>query len=148
MLDNIRTTARRTLEEIFPKADVAALGEVVHPDCFNHEIPPGLAQGVEGMQQVMLMLHGAFSDLRYDIHQVLADGDTVAIYCTMRGRHTGEFMGVRPTHRPIACRQVHLVRFQDGKGIEHWAVRNDLTLLRQLGVIPDAKPAPPVPTTE
>jgi len=42
MLEDIQTKARRTLEEIFPKADVAALAEVVHPDCFNHEAPPGV----------------------------------------------------------------------------------------------------------
>ncbi len=48
----------------------------------------------------------------------------------------GELMGVAPTNRPVAFRLVHLVRFQDGKSIEHWAVRDDLTLMRQLGVVP------------
>ncbi len=42
-------------------------------------------------------------------------------------------MGTAPTNRPFSFRQVHLIRFQDGKGIEHWAVRDDLGLLRQLG---------------
>jgi predicted ester cyclase len=106
-----------------------------------------MPQGREGMKQVMLFLNRAFSDLRYDIHRVLADGDTVAIHCAMRGRHTGEFMGVPPTDRPVAFSQVHIVRFQDGKGIEHWAVRDDLTLLRQLGVFPGTGHEPPVATS-
>jgi predicted ester cyclase len=55
----------------------------------------------------------------------------------MTGRHIGEFMGVPPTDRPVASNQIHIVRFQDGKGIEHWAVRDDVTLMRHLGVIPD-----------
>jgi predicted ester cyclase len=63
-------------------------------------------------------VESSFSQLRYDIHQVLVDGDAVAIYCTMRGRHTGEFMGVPPTDRLIAFRHIHIVRFEDGKGIE------------------------------
>ena len=62
VLDDIRTKARRTLEDIFPNADVAALSDVVHPECFNHELPPGMPQGLEGMQQVMLWLNRAFSD--------------------------------------------------------------------------------------
>jgi predicted ester cyclase len=136
MSADIRTIARRTLEEIFPAADTGALAEVVHADVVNHELPPGLPQGLQGTQQVMQWLHRAFADLHYDIHQVIADGDTAVVYCTMRGRHVGEFMGVPPTQRSVAVKQVHIVRFEDGKGIEQWAVRDDLTLMRQLGVLP------------
>jgi predicted ester cyclase len=60
----------------------------------------------------------------------------VVLYCTFHGRHTGEFMGLAPTRRSFAFRQIHIVRFQDGKGIEHWAVPDDLDLARQLGPIP------------
>jgi SnoaL-like polyketide cyclase len=60
MQGDIRTTARSTLEEIFPNADVAALADVVHPDCFNHDLPPGMPQGLESMKRVMLMLNRAF----------------------------------------------------------------------------------------
>jgi predicted ester cyclase len=132
----IKATARRTLEEIFPTGDVAGLAEVVHPDIVNHEAPPGAPQGLEGMTQGMLWLAGAFSDRRYELHQVIAEGDTVVLHCTFSGRHTGEFMGLAPTNRPFAFRQVHIVRFQDGKGVEHWAVRDDAALMRQLGAVP------------
>jgi predicted ester cyclase len=145
---DIRTSARRTLEEIFPAADIDALAEVVHTDIVNHELPPGLPQGVQGMQQVMLWLHRAFADLHYEIHQVIAEGDTAVVHCTMRGRHIGAFMGVPPTQRSVAVKQVHIVRFQDGKGIEHWAVRDDLMFMRQLGVLPSEQHAatpPPSP---
>jgi len=92
------------------------------------------------MKQTMLWLRQAFSELRWDIHKVVAEGDTVAVYCTLHGRHTGELMGIPPTNRPVAFRQVHLVRFRDGRSIEHWAVRDDLTLMRQLGVVPAGGP--------
>jgi predicted ester cyclase len=134
MVDDIKAIARRTLEEIFPNADGVALGEVIHPDCFNHELPPGMPQGIEGMTKLMLWLNGAFTGLHYDIHQVIADAANVVVYCTMTGRHTGEFMGIQPTNRDVAFRQIHIVRFKDGKAIEHWAVRDDLTMVRQLGV--------------
>jgi len=52
-------------------------------------------------------------------------------------------VGLAPTNRPFAVRQVHIVRFQDGRGIEHWAVRDDLGLMRQLGAIP-SQPGRPV----
>jgi hypothetical protein len=53
--------ARRTWEEIFPTGDVAALAEVVHPDCVDHGDPPGSPQGFEGAKRTMLWLGGVFS---------------------------------------------------------------------------------------
>ena len=68
----------------------------------------------------------------------------MVVHCTFHGRHTGQFLGRAPTNQPVAFRQVHIVRFQDGKVVEHWAVRDDLGLGRQLGAIPSqlGRPAP------
>jgi predicted ester cyclase len=144
MSQDIKAAARRTLEEIFPNGDAAGLAEVVHPDMVNHEAPAGAPQGLDGMTQSMRVLQAAFSDRRWEIHQVIGEGDTVVLHCTFSGRHTGTFMGMAPTDRPFAFRQIHIIRFQDGKGIEHWAVRDDLALLRQLGALP-SQPSRPVP---
>jgi predicted ester cyclase len=140
---DIKAIARRTLEEIFPQGDVAALAQVIHPDLVDHDGPPGAPPGPEGMAWSMHMLQAAFSDRRWDIHQVIADDDTVVLSCTFHGRHTGQFMGLAPTSRSVAFRQVHILRFQDGLGIEHWAVPDDLDLARQLGPIP-GPPSQPV----
>jgi predicted ester cyclase len=144
VIEGNKAAARRTLEEIFPKADVAALAEVVDPDIVNHEAAPGAPQGFEGIKQTMLWLAGAFSDRRYEIHQVIAEGDTVVLHCTFSGRHTGQYMGLAATNRPFAFRQVHIIRFREGKGVESWAVRDDLGLVRQLGAFP-SQPGRPVP---
>ena len=140
----IKAAARRTLEEIFPTIDEAGLAEVVHPDMVNHDAPPGAPQGLEGMTWSMRMLAAALSERRWEIHQAIAEGDTVVLHCTFSGRHTGPFLGLAPTNRPFAYRQIHIIRFQDGKGIEHWAVRDDLSFLRQVGALP-SQPARPVP---
>ena len=138
----IKAAARRTLEEIFPTVDEAGLAEVVHPDMVNHDAPPGAPQGLEGMTSSMRMLAAAFSDRRWEVHQVIAEGDTVVLHCTFSGRHTGPFMGLAPTDRSFAYRQVHLIRFRDGKGAEHWAVRDDLSFLRQVGALPSPATRP------
>jgi predicted ester cyclase len=116
-IEAIKAAARRTLEEIFPNGDQAGLAEVVHQDCVSHEAPPGAPQGLDGMAQSMRMLAAAFSERRWEIHQAIAEGDTVVLHCTFSGRHTGPFMGLAPTNRPFAYRQIHIVRFQDGKPV-------------------------------
>jgi predicted ester cyclase len=133
---DLKAIARRTLEEIVPCGDVAALAEVIDPNFVDHDGPPGAPPGLDGMAWSMRALQAAFSDRRWEIHQVIAEGETVVLSCTFHGRHTGQFMGLAPTSRSVAFRQVHIVRFQDGKGIEHWAVPDDLDLARQLGPLP------------
>lgn len=129
---DIKAAARRVLEEVFPTDDEAALAEVIGEDFVNHEAPPGTPPGLGSITYFMHMLAKAFSDQRWTIHRVLADGDLVAVHCTHSGRHTGEFLGVPATGRGFAYKQMHMIRMVDGKGTEHWAVRDDATLMRQL----------------
>jgi predicted ester cyclase len=46
-------------------------------------------------------------------------------------------MGIPPTGREVAFDYVHILRFRDGLAAEHWSVRDDSTLMRQLGVVPE-----------
>jgi hypothetical protein len=78
------------LEEIFPANDVDALRDVISDQFVNHEAPPGTPPGLGGITMFMHMLNEAFSDQRWDIHHVLAEGDKVVIHCTHGGVHTGD----------------------------------------------------------
>lgn len=80
----------------------------------------------------MHLLARAFSEQEWTTHRVLADGDIVALHCTHSGRHTGEFFGMPATGRRFACNQMHMIRVVNSKGVEHWAVRDDAALMRQL----------------
>ena len=85
----------------------------------------------------MLWLARVFSEQRWQINKVVAESDTVVLHCTHHARHTGELMGIPPTGRVVAYDYVHIVRFRGGKVVEHWAVRDDMTLMRQLGALPE-----------
>jgi predicted ester cyclase len=134
--DDIETRARRVLEEVFPADDEAALAELMSDDFVNHEAPPGTPPGLGSVTYFMHMLNKAFTDQRWTIHRTLVDGDIVAVHCTHSGRHTGEYFGIPPTGRSFAYKQMHMIRFVNGKGAEHWAVRDDAGLIRQLTEAP------------
>jgi predicted ester cyclase len=72
------------------------------------------------------------------VAQLVAEGDIVAGRLTMSGTHEGPLMGTPPTGRSVRNNHhMHFVRFRDGKAVEHWGVRDDLGLMRQLGLIPE-----------
>lgn len=130
--DQIKAAARRVLEEIFPRNDETALREAVTDDFVNHEAPPDVPPGPDSVIFFMHLLDRAFSDQRWDIEKVISEGDTVAIYCRHSGRHTGDFFGLPATGRAFDYRQMHLIRMRGDRGAEHWAVRDDAALHRQL----------------
>jgi predicted ester cyclase len=141
MTEELKAKARRIWEEIFPSGDVDRLADVIAEDAIDHSARPDEPQGLVGAQQTMLWLGSVFSDQRWEIHQVVGEGDTVVVYCTLRGRHTGDLLGIPPTNREVAMDYVQILRFRDGKAVERWGVRDDMALMRQLGSLP-ARPAP------
>lgn len=127
---------RRTYDEMFNQGNVDVAEELIAPDFINHEAPQGLNMGPQSMRKLVTWLRSAFPDLHFEIEELVAEGDTVVGRLTMKGTHHGEFQGIAPTGRSFEQAQVHFVRFKDGKGVEHRAVRDDLGMMQQLGVIP------------
>lgn len=68
--------------------------------------------------------------------EVIAEGDTVAYRATLQGTHLGELMGMARTGRAFRVQHMHRLRMRDGRSSEHWAVRDDLGMLQQLGIVP------------
>lgn len=137
-----KAAARRLWEEIFPAVDDARLAEVVASESIDHGRRPGEPDGLEAARAAMHWLASVFSDQRWEVHRVIGEGDMVVVHCTHRGRHTGDLMGTAPTGREVAYDYVHILRFREGKVSERWSVRDDLTLMRQLGVLPAREPQP------
>jgi steroid delta-isomerase-like uncharacterized protein len=131
-----KATFRRTYEEFFNQRNDSIADELVAPDFINHDAPPGRNRGPESMRGLAAWLRSAFPDLHFTVEELVAEGDTVVGRITMSGTHQGPFQGVPAPGRAIKQAQAHFVRFRDGKGIEHRAVRDDLGLMQQLGVIP------------
>ncbi len=128
---------RRTFEEVFNQGNLALVDELVAPDFLDHEVPPGMNnRGPDSTRQLVTMLRTAFPNLHFTIEDLVAEGDTVAGRVTMSGTHLGPFQGIPPTGRSFQQAQMYFVRFRDGKAIEHRAVRDDLGMMRQLGVLP------------
>jgi steroid delta-isomerase-like uncharacterized protein len=127
---------QRTYEELFNKGNLAVADELVAPDFLNFDALPGRDRGPESMRSMVMMLRAAFPDLHFTVEELVAEGDTVMGRVTLSGTHQGSFQGMPPTGRSFQQEQMHPVRFREGKAIEHRAVRDDLGMMRQLGLIP------------
>ena len=126
---------RRAYEELWNRGNLSAADELIAPDFINHAASPGSNRGPESMRGSVTWARNAFPDLHFEIEELVAEGDLVAGRLTMSGTHEGPLMGKPPTGRSVRNIHMHFVRFRDGKAVEHWGVRDDLGMMRQLGLV-------------
>jgi steroid delta-isomerase-like uncharacterized protein len=139
MSETNKRLALRWLEAIWNgDLDAPAAGGVVeravHPDFFNHEVAADRPGGPEGFRETARRLRQAFAELRIDPLDVIAEADEVVIRARVSGRHVGPFAGMPATGREFSVEHTHIVRMLDGKVVEHWANRDDCSMMRQLGL--------------
>jgi steroid delta-isomerase-like uncharacterized protein len=125
----------RYIEECWNQHNIDATDELVSPDYLNHAASAEYQRA--GAKYSLKWLFSVFPDHRFDIEDAAADGERVAVRGTCSGTHEGELMGIPPTGERFAAQQSHWFRVADGKVAEHWAVRDDLGMMRQLGVLPE-----------
>jgi predicted ester cyclase len=100
----------------------------------NHEAAPGTPRGRDGFRHTVELLRGGFPDLCFVIEDVVAEDDRVVVRCLFEGTHDGTFLGIAPTGRRVSTQHIHIYRVEDDMVAEHWACRDDIGGLRQLGI--------------
>ncbi len=131
-----KALVRRVYDEVINGGNLALIDELFAADFVDHEEFPGLAGGREGVKQFFTMMRAAFPDLRMAIDDLIAEGDKVVARATMSGTHKGEFMGMEPSGKQFRVSAIDVVRFADGKAIEHWGLTDAAAMMEQLSAVP------------
>ncbi|GAB3831576.1 ester cyclase [Dactylosporangium cerinum] len=123
--------------EILQTGAFDQLDKILAPDVYDHV---GQQSGIQWWKDILSKLADGFSDTRTTIEHVLVDGEHVAVHLTVTGRQTGRFLPqlgpVEPSGKPFSWTHIHIFRVRDGLLAEHWAVRDDIGLAKQVGALP------------
>lgn len=112
------------------------IDELFKPDAQTRTPVPTQAIGPQLIKEVFARLHQAFPDLHVKIEDLIEEGDKVVSRNTVTGTQRGEYMGIPPSGKPITYDEIFIMRFEDGRIAETWAVVDVLSQLRQLGAVP------------
>jgi predicted ester cyclase len=112
-----------------------ALGDMSVLRMFSPEFYDNVS-GQRGLHILTIVggwLEESFADRTVQLHLVTHNDDTVMIWYTMRGRHIGNgfprLTGLPIKENRVTWPQVHIFRLEDDLVVEHWAVRDDATML-------------------
>ena len=125
-----KAIVERLYRDVFCHWNMAIVDELIGPDFFSHDMPPGFPPGPEGFRQFYDMIRKAFPDLRYTVEDLIAEGDKVVVRWSWEATHQGEFFGIQPTKMPAPMTGIAIYRLAEGQVTERW-VELDLLGLQQ-----------------
>jgi predicted ester cyclase len=126
-----KAVARRFIEEVLGKGNLALMDEITVPGYSDHSLPSGVTA-----RQAIAGLRAGFPDMHFTVDDLIAEGDKVATRSTAIGTHTGTWFGIPPTGKVVTLSGFSIYRIADGKLVEAWVQYDQLGMMQQLGVIP------------
>ena len=132
-----KALVQKMVDVIQNQHQLERMADFFEPNFFNHldHIPDSPLNSIEKAQQVFQQMFTALPDLRVTIQRQVAEGDTVMTHKIFQGTHVGSFMGVAPSGQPITFGVIDILRVENGKIVEHWAIQDRLGLMQQLGLM-------------
>ena len=117
-----KAVVARFNKEFIEKGNLQVLDELIAPDFVNRSAAVlGIPAGVEGIRDYIIdVLHKAFTDIKVEIYDMIAEGDTVVTRKAIIGTQTGEFMGKPATGKRVTMHAIDIVKLKNGKYTEHW----------------------------
>jgi len=121
---------RRFISEVFEQGRLEAVDELCADDFIGHTW--GNADK-EGLKAAMDRVSKGLADAHFQIDDMIAEDERVAVRLTASARQVGEFMGMPATGRRYEIGEIHIFRLHHGKIAEHWHQFDAPSMMKQLG---------------
>jgi len=113
---------RRFYKEVYVDWDMSLVDAVVSPRFTSHDWPDSGPTGPRAFRQYYAAIRAAVPDARYEVDDLIAEGDRVVVRWRLLGTHEGSFQGIAPTGRAIELKGIAIYRVDGGKLMERWVV--------------------------
>jgi steroid delta-isomerase-like uncharacterized protein len=125
----------RFIEEALNSKRLDVLDEIVAEAFVEHVPFPGQGPGREGLRDVLQMFLAAFPDMKWDVHEQIAEGDYVVTHFSWSGTHAGSFLGIPATGRLVRVWGIVIDTVRAGKFAESRIIMDSIGLFKQLGAL-------------
>ena len=131
-----KALVQRLFDEVWNPGDVSNVGAFYAADYTSDYLPYSEKRGLDGIREMVLGARVAFPDYHEDLIEMIAEDDRVAVRLRISGTHLGYWGPIPPTGKRVSYEEMLILRFRDGKVVHQRGVPDNLSMLRQLGVVP------------
>lgn len=125
------------LFEALSQGNMDTLDELMIADLILHgdDLLP-FGRGRESVKNLITAFRTAFPDATFTVEQIFAEQDKVVSYVTTSATHKGQWLGAAPTGKEITWTASAIARFNEGKIVELWGIKDELGMMQQLELVP------------
>jgi hydroxyacylglutathione hydrolase len=136
-----KTTPSAVLTAYFDaltRHDLDAIAAAWAPDGVCHVSGQADASGPSGVRAYWAELFGATPDLRFEVEELLAEGERVTVRWSAKGTFAGPgaYQGIEPTYARLELEGLDLFELRDGQLVREHAYTDGSTFARQIGLLP------------
>jgi len=135
--ESVRVT--KDLIALLNAHDIEGYLKHIDPGYTGESENAGVVHGHDGVRQMLGSMFVAFPDFHVEVEQVIASGDHVVGCAILSGTNTGSFAGMAPTNRKASWHACNVSELRNGKVIRNRIYADNVSLMRQLGVLPVPK---------
>ncbi len=129
-----KAVVQRYVDEIQNGHSIEAIEKVFAENFIDHTASGGglFRGGLEGLKKGYAAFLQAFPDLNATVEDLIAEGDKVVAYKTLRGTHSGTFLGISATGKRVEFKIISIYRIESKKITEYWGLQDEVSLKAQL----------------
>ena len=131
MSGNIEIVTR--FEHAFRAADRVTIDELCDPDLVDHTPAPDHEPTLAGFKRKVAGFKAMFPDIKEDLQDIIASGDTVATRWVVTGSLQQDFMGIPASGQMIRVEGMNFYRLSEGRVTDIWTQFDGVALMQQLG---------------
>jgi glyoxylase-like metal-dependent hydrolase (beta-lactamase superfamily II)/predicted ester cyclase len=126
--------------EALANQDLDAIAAAWAPDGTCHLVGGTVADGPDGVRAYWAEFFGSMPDLRFQVEDIVADGDQVAVRWSAKGTFAGPnaYQGIEPTYARLDLDGLDLFDLREGRIVREHAYTDGATFARQIGLLPPA----------
>ena len=128
--------AARHFYTFWNTGDEADLKQAISPSFADHTLPDGRPQGPDGPAFASNNFRAAVPDLSVEIRKMVFSGDYATVHMVFRGHFSGTFGTIKGSGQLIEFSATDLLKVTKGKVTDNWHIEDNLTLLKQMGLVP------------
>ena len=123
------------VSKAFNTGDPGGIDSVVADDFVDHT-DHGDVKGKDSLKAMITTMHKSFPDMKSDTKNAAASGDYVYGWMHYSGNSDGS-MGM--PKGPYDMTAIELVKFDNGKAVEHWSFMQPADMMKMMGAPPAMK---------
>lgn len=123
---------------MFENGDWAGIEKICSPDFRDHSpmADPNAPFNRDTLMTYLKATKAAFPDMKIEWLHAAGSGDMVFVHYHFTGTNTGAFMGMPATNKKVDYMGVDLLKIKDGVAVEHWDYADNVTYMKQMGMMP------------